>query len=70
MEVFAQPIKDRCTAVIVAHNHPSGNLNPSREDRAITDRIREAGLILGLQLLDHIIFSRDGYYSFLEHESL
>ena len=66
MEVFAQPIKDRCTAVIVAHNHPSGNLDPSKKDMSVTRRLSEAGSILGIDLLDHIIFSEEGYYSFLE----
>jgi DNA repair protein RadC len=65
-EVFADPLTDRATAVIVAHNHPSGNNQPSIEDREITRRLIEAGTILGIQLLDHIIFSETGYYSFLE----
>ena len=66
-EVFADPIKDRAAAVLVAHNHPSGNVQPSREDLEVTARIEEAGRILGIALLDHIIFSVKGYYSFLEH---
>jgi DNA repair protein RadC len=66
-EVFADPITDRACAVVVAHNHPSGRLEPSPEDREITRRLKEAGDTLGLALLDHIIFSREGYYSFVEH---
>jgi len=69
-EVFADPIKERATAVIVCHNHPSGNLDPSREDRDITQRLKEAGSILGINLLDHIIFSESSYYSFLEHDEM
>ncbi len=65
-EVFADPITDRATAVIVAHNHPSGSLEPSREDFDITDRIKSAGEVLGIRLLDHIIFNPRGCYSFLE----
>ncbi len=65
-EVFAQPLQDRATAIIVAHNHPSGNLSPSSEDMSVTKRLTEAGLILGIELLDHIIFSEQGYFSFLE----
>ena len=42
-EVFAQPLQDRATAVIVAHNHPSGNLDPSKEDMSVTRRLSEAG---------------------------
>ncbi|HUZ18621.1 MAG TPA: DNA repair protein RadC [Spirochaetia bacterium] len=69
-EVFADPLKDRAAAVVVAHNHPSGNVEPSREDRQITTRLKEAGEMLGIQLLDHIIFSVRGYYSFLEKGEL
>lgn len=66
-EVFADPITDRACAVVVAHNHPSGRLDPSPEDREITDRLKQAADILGIALLDHVIFSREGYYSFVEH---
>jgi len=65
-EVFADPITDRASAVIVAHNHPSGGLEPSREDHDITARLKSAGEILGIRLLDHIVFNQKGYYSFLE----
>ncbi len=65
-EVFADPITDRACAIIVAHNHPSGNLEPSTEDREITTRLRQSGEILGIPLLDHLIFSVNGYYSFVE----
>ncbi len=67
-EVFADPITDRAAAVIVAHNHPSGSLSPSSEDKEITQRLRESGSILGIKLLDHIIFNRKGYFSFVEHQ--
>ena len=53
--------------MIVAHNHPSGRLEPSPEDREITHRLKAAGDTLGLALLDHVIFSSQGYYSFVEH---
>jgi DNA repair protein RadC len=66
-EVFADPITDRACAVVVAHNHPSGRLDPSPEDREITGRLKEAADTLGIALLDHVIFSREGYYSFVEH---
>ncbi len=65
-EVFAEPLVERAAAVICAHNHPSGNVEPSEEDMEITDRLGKAGEVLGIQLLDHIIFSSRGYYSFLE----
>lgn len=66
-EVFADPITDRAAAVIAAHNHPADDLIPSKEDREITRKLLEAGEVLGIRLLDHIIFNRKGYYSFLEH---
>jgi len=61
---------DRATALIVAHNHPSGSLKPSKEDISITKKIKAAAQILSLNLLDHIIFSKKGYYSFLENDAL
>ncbi len=69
-EVFADPIKDRAAAIICAHNHPSGSTEPSREDRDVTGMIKQAGKILGIELLDHIIFSPRGYYSFAEKKEL
>jgi DNA repair protein RadC len=65
-EVFADPLIDRASAVIVAHNHPSGSLEPSKEDIDITGQLKSAGEILGIRLLDHVIFNSKGYYSFLE----
>ena len=69
-EVFADVIAERASAVIVAHNHPNGELNPSKEDIQITKRLKEAGDILGLNLLDHIIFNARGYYSFAENDEI
>ena len=69
-EVFADIIAERASAVIVAHNHPSGDVKPSAEDIKITKQLKEAASILGLNVLDHIIFSAKGYYSFAEHDEL
>jgi len=69
-EVFADPITDRASAVILAHNHPSSDLTPSKEDLLITRQLKEAGETLGITVLDHIIFSRKGHYSFLENGCL
>ena len=55
-EVFADPITDRASAIIVAHNHPTGGLTPSNEDIEITKQLKSAGETLGIKLLDHIIF--------------
>ena len=63
-EVFADPIIDRASAVAVAHNHPSGNLQPSEEDSEITYRLKTTADILGLNFLDHLIFSENFYFSF------
>jgi DNA repair protein RadC len=69
-EVFADPITDRAAAVIVAHNHPSGNLTPSQDDLAVTRQLKEAGQTLGIKLLDHLIFNHSDYYSLLEKGQL
>ena len=70
-EVFADPITDRAFAIIVAHNHPSGGLNPSKEDIEVTKQLKSAEEILGIRLPDHIIFNhKGGYYSFLEDGKL
>lgn len=66
-EVYADPITDRAAAVIVAHNHPSGNLEPSADDLAVTRQLQAAGQTLGIKLLDHLIFNQDTYYSLLEN---
>jgi DNA repair protein RadC len=63
-EVFADPILDRSSAVICAHNHPSGQLIPSSEDDEITARLRSAAEILGLNFLDHVIFSDKAFLSY------
>ena len=65
-KIFAAPITNRASAVVVAHNHPSGGLSPSKEDIEITHRLRTAGETLGIKLLDHIIFNRTNYCSLLE----
>ena len=66
-EVFADPLADRASAVILAHNHPVGPLKPSEADIETTKRLRQAGEIMGLNVLDHIIFNQSGYFSFLEN---
>jgi len=65
-EVFAPAIENRATAIMLAHNHPSGNLCPSTDDLAITARLRKAGALLGIEVLDHVIFSTTGYRSLQE----
>lgn len=65
-EVFADALSDRASGVIVAHNHPAGSLEPSAWDVEVTKQLKAAGEVVGVALLDHIIFNRTGYYSFLE----
>lgn len=62
-EVFAKAIEDRAANIIVAHNHPSGNVEPSPEDCEITWKLKEAGELLGIRVLEHIIVSKYGYRS-------
>jgi len=69
-EVFSLPIQEKATSIIVAHNHPSGVLNPSDEDKAVTLQLSKASKILGINLLDHIIFSEEAIFSFYEHDLL
>jgi DNA repair protein RadC len=64
--VFADVIADRAAAVIFAHNHPSGELKPSDADLRIHEQLSEAGKILGLRVLDHVIVTRKGHFSFQE----
>lgn len=68
-EVFSDAIKERAAAIILAHNHPSGNVCPSKEDILITNRLYEAGTILGIKVLDHIILAPSGeYFSFIQND--
>lgn len=66
-EVSIRAILCGATHIILSHNHPSGVVTPSKEDREVYKRIKESGKLIGIELLDNIIIG-DGYYSFLEHE--
>jgi len=65
-EVFRKAIVENSIAIIICHNHPSGSLEPSGDDIEITNKIKNAGKIIGIEVLDHIIISKRGFYSFLE----
>jgi len=69
-EVFRSAIRASSAAVIVCHNHPTGDCRPSREDFETTRRIREAGELVGIRLLDHIIMGDGDYYSFKDNDTL
>jgi DNA repair protein RadC len=61
--VFIRAIQDMASAIIICHNHPSGSLKASNEDIEITERMCEAGKLLGINVIDHIIFSKTGFVS-------
>jgi DNA repair protein RadC len=65
-EVFADALTDRASGIIVAHNHPSGPLEPTAWDVEMTKQLKAAGDVVGVTLLDHMIFNRTGHFSFLE----
>jgi DNA repair protein RadC len=65
-EVFKPAIRASAASIVLAHNHPSGKVGPSREDREVTRRLTDAAQILGIEVLDHVILG-DGYFSMKEH---
>ena len=64
--IFAAALKANASGIIMAHNHPSGNLAASQADRDITAKVKEAGRILEISVLDHLIITTEGYYSFAD----
>ena len=69
-DVFYEAIKENASAVIVCHNHPSGEVEPSEEDVDCTKKLLEASKIIGIPILDHIIIACNGYFSFMESDLL
>jgi len=69
-EVFRSAVREAAAALIVAHNHPSGDPEPSAEDLAVTERLKHAGDVLGIPLQDHVILGDDGYVSLRERHRL
>lgn len=69
-DVFQGAISKKCHSIVLVHNHPTGNSDPSMEDRRLTERLYRAGEILGIPVLDHIIIGDRNYYSFLEDGAL
>ena len=69
-EIFRRAILDNASGIIVAHNHPSGEPTPSSADSAVTRRLKEVGNVIGIELLDHVIISQQGWYSYLEEGEL
>ncbi|MDR2053082.1 MAG: DNA repair protein RadC, partial [Treponema sp.] len=69
-EVFADALSDRACAIICAHNHPSGMTDPSREDDAVTESLKRAADVLGINFLDHLIFTDGAYFSYCQANRL
>jgi DNA repair protein RadC len=65
-EVFGPAVALSAVSIVVAHNHPSGDPAPSAEDNAVTQRLREAGELLGITMLDHVVLGSDRFFSFAE----
>lgn len=66
--IFGAALKAAATRIILAHNHPSGNLKPSKADEKITEKLCQAAKLLDMTILDHIILSKDHHFSFADHE--
>jgi len=62
-EVFVRAIRDMAAAIIICHNHPSGSLKVSPEDSEVTERLEQVGELIGIEVIDHIIFSKNSYIS-------
>ena len=69
-KVFCGAIKCLAASIILCHNHPSGSLTPSNADKKLTERMKHAGEILGITILDHLIISREGYRSIADEGEL
>ncbi len=67
-EVFKSAVRDNCAAVIIVHNHPTGDPTPSSHDTETTERIKAAGKVLGIELLDHIIIGEGRYFSYKDKD--
>ena len=68
--IFQKALLLNATGIIVAHNHPSGSLKPSEADKDMTDKIKQAGKLFGITLIDHFIITSEGFYSFSEENLL
>ncbi len=69
-EIFLAALRCNAVQIILLHNHPSGNTEPSADDDTVTKRIEECGVLLGIPLIDHIILGDQSYYSYREHKRI
>lgn len=67
-EVFEPALKHSAAQIVVAHNHPSGDPEPSEDDRMITQKLNEAGKMMGIDVMDHIIITKNSHFSFKENK--
>ncbi len=68
--IFSKALENLASSIILIHNHPSGNLNPSQSDISLTKNLQKAGAIMDIPVLDHLIFTNQGYYSFKDEGSM
>jgi len=66
-EIFKEAVKESANSLILVHNHPSGDVRPSEEDKKITEKLTNVGVEMGIPILDHIIVGKDNYHSFKEN---
>jgi DNA repair protein RadC len=69
-EIFREAVKFSASSIILVHNHPSSVVEPSKNDRSLTKQVQEAGKMIGIPLIDHLIIGNKDYYSFRENEEL
>lgn len=64
--IFAASLKANACSIVISHNHPSGNIKPSRQDQELTEKIKHGGQFLDIKLLDHVIVTNESYFSFAD----
>ena len=68
--IFVAALKANACGIIISHNHPSGNLKPSKQDEELTQKLKQAGQLLDIKLMDHLVVTTEGYYSFADEGPL
>lgn len=68
--IYQTALKSNASGIILAHNHPSGQLMPSHADETLTRKLKDAGVLLDIQVIDHVILTSEGYYSFADEGRL
>jgi len=68
--IFKPAIEKLASAIVLCHNHPSGNKNPSEQDKQLTKKVVQSGVMLDIPVIDHVIFTDEGYFSFADENLL